>query len=351
MAILKNLTVNDTGFEQLPAGTTAQRPGTPTVGMVRFNTDTRVVEVYTSAGWVAYDDQQTATGGTISTAGGFTIHTFTSNGTFTPTYTGPVDVLIVAGGGAGAPGIGGGGGAGGLIYNQGVVVSGGTGYPVTIGPGGGAGPTNHGPDGPAGSPSSIFGITATGGGGGAGYYTPNNNSNTQGGSGGGGPGYGFGPGIRPGSTGTSGQGHPGGYGVHWPGTPAGTHYGGGGGGGAGEVGYNKYGNWPQAQAFDGNSSWDVTLAGISSGGNGMVNTMSGSATYYAGGGGGGNHGPGNNYGWAVNTGGLGGGGHGTGGNGNPATFYGGGGGGAHHPGNEQGGAGYQGIVIVRYKSS
>jgi hypothetical protein len=104
MATLKNVTISDTGFAQLPVGTTAQRPGSPTVGMVRFNLDTRVVECYTTAGWVAYDDQQTATGGTITTAGGYTVHTFTSSGTFVPTYTGPVDVLLVAGGGGGAAG-------------------------------------------------------------------------------------------------------------------------------------------------------------------------------------------------------------------------------------------------------
>ncbi len=34
-----NLTVAGTGFLQLPAGTTAERPTTPIVGMVRFNTD------------------------------------------------------------------------------------------------------------------------------------------------------------------------------------------------------------------------------------------------------------------------------------------------------------------------
>lgn len=346
MATLKNLTINDSGYLQLPTGTTAQRPASPANGMVRFNTDTRCVETYSSAGWVALDDQQTATGGTVSTFGGYTLHTFTSNGTFTPTYSGPVDVLVVGGGGGGAPGIGGGGGAGGLIFNQGQIVTAGTGYPISIGPGGSAGPTNHGPDGNQGTNTTALGNTANGGGAGAGYYSPNGNSPQVGGSGGGGPGFGYAGGIRPGPPGISGQGHPGGYGVHWPGTPAGTHYGGGGGGGAGQPGYNRAGNWDTRNWDD-----DLQMAGTASGGNGVALSLTGQSTYYAGGGGGGNHGPGNSYGYAPNQGGLGGGGYCTGGNGNPATYYGSGGGGAHHPGNEQGGAGYQGIVIVRYKSS
>ena len=54
MATLKNTTINDTGFLQLPAGTNAQRP-TPTTGMIRVNTNTTpyILEVYTGAtfGW------------------------------------------------------------------------------------------------------------------------------------------------------------------------------------------------------------------------------------------------------------------------------------------------------------
>jgi hypothetical protein len=351
MATLKNVTVNDTGYVKLPTGTTLQRPGSPTVGMVRFNTDLNMVEVYTAGGWRATDDSQSATGGTITTVGGWKIHTFTSADSFVPAYTGPVDALIIAGGGSGAPGIGGGGGAGGYIYNQGILVTGGNPYPITVGPGGAAGPTGHGPAGSPGTPSTALSITATGGGTGVGYYTNPGNNAYPGGSGGGGPGYGYGSGLRPRSEGIAGQGHPGGDGGHWPGTPAGTHYGGGGGGGAGESGYSRSGNWPTSAIDDGKTTWDPLLKGNASGGDGAASSISGTATYYAGGGGGGNHGPGNAYGWATNRGGLGGGGYMTGGNGNAATYYGSGGGGAHHPGNEQGGAGYQGIVIIRYRAN
>ena len=43
---------DSTGSLRLPAGTTAQRPGTPVVGMVRYNTDTNVFEVY-EGNWIA----------------------------------------------------------------------------------------------------------------------------------------------------------------------------------------------------------------------------------------------------------------------------------------------------------
>ena len=42
-----------------------------------------------------------ATGGTITYSGGYTIHTFTTNGTFTPSASGNVEVLVVGGGGGG----------------------------------------------------------------------------------------------------------------------------------------------------------------------------------------------------------------------------------------------------------
>ena len=38
MATLKNTIIDDTGYIQLPVGTTAQRPVSPVAGMVRFNT-------------------------------------------------------------------------------------------------------------------------------------------------------------------------------------------------------------------------------------------------------------------------------------------------------------------------
>jgi hypothetical protein len=42
---------SSTGGMFLPVGTTAQRPATPTVGMLRYNTSTNGVEVYNGSTW------------------------------------------------------------------------------------------------------------------------------------------------------------------------------------------------------------------------------------------------------------------------------------------------------------
>ena len=52
MATLKNTTINDTGYMQLPVGTTAQRPASPVNGMLRYNSTTSVIEMYLSGSWV-----------------------------------------------------------------------------------------------------------------------------------------------------------------------------------------------------------------------------------------------------------------------------------------------------------
>ena len=51
MATLKNLTINDTGYLQLPSGTTAERPASPSVGMLRYNTTTGLAETYSGSAW------------------------------------------------------------------------------------------------------------------------------------------------------------------------------------------------------------------------------------------------------------------------------------------------------------
>lgn len=51
MATLKNTTVNDTGFLTLPTGTTAQRPASPTNGMMRYNSSISSVEAYANGVW------------------------------------------------------------------------------------------------------------------------------------------------------------------------------------------------------------------------------------------------------------------------------------------------------------
>ncbi len=70
----------------LPAGTTAERPGTPATGMMRYNTTESQYEVYDGSDWKYF--AQTG-------------------------YSYSVEFLVVAGGGGGAADLGGGGGAGG----------------------------------------------------------------------------------------------------------------------------------------------------------------------------------------------------------------------------------------------
>ena len=55
MATLKNTVVNDTGFIQLPSGTTAQRPASPSQGMIRWNTSLGRMEYYNGTVWVYAD--------------------------------------------------------------------------------------------------------------------------------------------------------------------------------------------------------------------------------------------------------------------------------------------------------
>jgi len=62
-----------------------------------------------------YTPVLSGSGGTETTVGDYTVHTFTSSGTLTLTGSGYADVLVVAGGGGGGGGrAGGGGGAGGV---------------------------------------------------------------------------------------------------------------------------------------------------------------------------------------------------------------------------------------------
>lgn len=142
----------------------------------------------------------TATGGTITTSGAYTIHTFTSSGTFTVVQgmgDETVEYTVVAGGGSsgccGTGGGGGGGGAGGFLEGSFTNFSAGS-YNVSVGAGGST--YNNGGN------SSFHTVTAIGGGRGA---TSGGGSGASGGSGGGGN-----PINGSGGAGTSGQGNRGG---------------------------------------------------------------------------------------------------------------------------------------------
>ena len=271
-----------------------------------------------AAAQTAYESSDTtpsakATGGTITYDGNYVVHTFLSDGTFTPLQAFDVEYLVIAGGGGGGSNHGAGGGAGGFLTDTGHGVTA-KAYSITVGGGGAGGGT--GSSGTVGEDSVFDTITSDGGGYGGGY----GKDGGDGGSGGGGGGK-----LPYGDAGsaTAGQGHDGG------GTT--TDYGGAGGGGAGVAG-----------------SVSGTQDAGGDGGNGTESSISGSSVTYAGGGGG------NGYKADGGAGGTGGGGYGGQyGNGEymgtvGEANTGGGGGGNFFSTYLQGMDGGSGIVIIKY---
>jgi hypothetical protein len=254
-----------------------------------------------------------AVGGTVTTGGGYTYHTFLTSGSFTPTasITG-AEVLVVAGGGGSGNAACGGGGAGGLVYVSGQSFSSGTNYAAVVGAGGKHLGDSNGANGSA---SRFASGTIAVGGGGGGYPAGGN----TGGSGGGAHREGGG------GAGTAGQGNAGANGTNAGGSNA------GGGGGAGEAGQVVNTSGQGGGGGKGSNAYSAWATA----------TGTGQAGYYAGGGGG------RSTTGAV--GGLGGGGSGIGGSSalaNGRANTGGGGGGASESSNF--GNGGSGIIIVRY---
>jgi hypothetical protein len=269
--------------------------------------------------------------GTITTDGSYTVITFNSDGTFTPTSAFDVEWLVMAGGGAGGFSVGGGGGAGGYRTGTGHGVTA-KNYAITVGAGG-ARTTTNGTVGANGSDSVFDTITSTGGGGGG---CADAASAGHGGSGGGGAGYAYttkGNGNTPSITPITGetttvQGYDGGTGV------ASTTTGCGGGGGSSAVGGSGAGG------TSGN------------GGAGTSSSITGSAVTRAGGGGS------SHWNGSAGTGGSGGGTDGArggaSGTANAGDNTGSGGGGFTEVGgtpSNGAGAGGSGVVIVRFLTS
>jgi hypothetical protein len=256
-----------------------------------------------------------ATGGTVTTANGYKIHTFTSVGStnFVVTSGGSVQVLVVGGGGAGGGNVGGGGGAGGAVFNSAFSLSAGT-YSVTVGNGGAIDSgTNQGQNGGS---SSFSNITVVGGGAGGVY---GGYAGLAGACGGGaGNNFTFGTG----SVGFNG------------GATSGIC--GGGGGGMGSVG-------TAGSGYNGGA-----------GGAGATYTIGGQSYTVCGGGGGAGYNVAGTNG-VGGSGGSGGGATGTtvdnnaGGTNSATPNSGGGGAGGTNNGNDYASAGASGIVIIAYK--
>jgi hypothetical protein len=289
---------------------------------------------------------RSASGGSVSYDGPYAVHTFTGDGTFTPDFSGTIEVLVVAGGGGGGSHVGGGGGGGGLISRTAYSVIAETPFSVIIGAGGAGGPADV--RGSNGSNTYFGSATAIGGGGGGTWGGAGDPNGRAGGSGGGASGT---QGVQYASGGTSitAQGNAGGN----VGPRSGSNATGAGGGGAGG-----------AAASRADSSDPTKLNGA----DGLPFSILGTTYYFAGGGG-----PGAYYAVEGGDGGKGGGAGGastgsTGGTGDTksinsasngatgsastggsgATNSGGGGGGGAGGSAGIGGPGGSGIVIVRY---
>jgi hypothetical protein len=255
-AAIYDVLTNATGYFDLPAGTTAQRPASPAAGMVRFNTTTGFGEIYNASvgQWLIFGTSPIIT----------------------------VEYLVVAGGGAAGNGNGsgyesGGGGAGGLLTGSFANIATNASLPITVGGGGG---------GANGSNSVFNDVTAIGGGRGA----SGGSAGSSGGSGGGGTH----PGTA-GGSGTAGQGNNGGSG-------AASGAGGGGGrgaagaaasqstGGAGGVGLQSSISGSAVYYAGGGGGGGGSAAaggGLGGGGSGSTGSPGGNATANTGGGGGG----------------------------------------------------------------
>lgn len=274
-----------TGYFGLPAGTTAQRPGSPAAGFTRFNTTLGYIEYYDGAAW--WQTNQT--------------RTFSA------------DYLVIAGGGAGGGYISGGGGAGGVVQGT-IALTPGSTYTAVVGAGG-TNTIGNNSVGGRGTDSTFTGVTTAVGGGGGAAGGGGAGSATSGGSGGGG---GSTTASLAGAAGTSGQGFAGGTS---PG--AAVRYPSGGGGGSAAVGESPVNTSAIGGAGGAGISSSITGVAISyAGGGGGANTAS-LPGGLGGDGGGGNGGAFNNAGGYIgsstsgtaNTGSGGGGGRGNGGSG------------------------------------
>ena len=331
------LTVNPNGTEKINGGIAGA-----SIGLSAEGQGVTFVYIDSTVGWRSVQENEfntagenyiVATGGTITTSGSCTIHTFTGPGTFcvsslaTTPANNQVSYMVVAGGGGGGGRHGGGGGAGGFRENKspttpytasplegaGAITVTATAFPITVGGGGTAGNRAPNTAGTSGAVSTFSTITSAGGGAGHTYAT---NPALAGGSGGGGG--------HPQCSWTNGaagntppvsppQGNAGG-------NSGGPAYSGGGGGGATAVGVGANG-----------------CGGA--GGAGATTSINGTPTAFGGGGGGGFY---DTTGTTPQPGGTGGGGNGGGGpNGSPVastagtanTGGGGGGYGGTNPGN------------------
>lgn len=346
------------------------RPNFGVIGQAQYKTNTSTGTVLSTSDYVNNKviaatgtpaqgvDAVNGDGGTITYSGNYKIHTYTGSGTFTPSFTGNVELMMIGGGG----GAGGlitpsvsihGGSSGGMIYYgvdqwpfktaSSITLTAGTNYTITIGAGG-SWTTGNIRLTIGGSTTLVGGalnLTAYGG------ICGRRNSQA---SGAGAGGY-FNPYTSTDLNNTNGNPAPG------QGYPGGYDYGsdtypdkiGAGGGGVGQPG--GYGGGQEYGVY---TTLGYQIHATGQGGNGFITSISGTVSYYGGGGAAASRqaASGTYYG---PMGGMGGGGRGsgivssvyyTGDSGSPNTGGGGGGGSS----STIGGNGGSGIVIIRYSN-
>jgi hypothetical protein len=240
-----------------------------------------------------------------------------------------VELLVVGGGGGAGSLRGGGGGGGGYISVPSFNVAAGSSVAITVGVGGAKGYDNAGTGvhATSGTNSSFGSAHIAIGGGGGGSYGGGPQNGYAGGSGGGGANQSSSANTGFGGTATAGQGFAGGNSR----CGGGGEVSGGGGGGAGGPGSNG------SSGSCGSCSNRPYNPG--SGGNGIQNSISGTAVWYSGGGGGGGLGGNCSSGFNIS---------GANGQGGGQASYGGGGQCKVVSGSFQTENGGPGIVIVKY---
>lgn len=146
----------------IPVGTTAERPTSPSLGTMRFNTTNNALEWWSGEAWISISRPLTPTNRTVITSS-TTYNRINSNAS-------ELRVTVVGGGGGGGSGYcscpGGNGGFGGIAYV--VIPNPGSSYAVTVGGGGFAAQSsgqryNTGVNGGPGGASSFGSIVAGGG--------------------------------------------------------------------------------------------------------------------------------------------------------------------------------------------
>ncbi len=311
----------------------------------------------------------TPTGGSITTNGGYTYHTFTSSGTFTVStgFTPNINIFMMGGGGGGGSWVPGGGGAGGCVnVESGTLSTTAQAYTVTVGagglgminPGGYAWPTANvnaitGNDTTFREAGGTYALTAIGGGRGGSYDGQSNPAIGHGQSGGCGGGKGRSSMNNGGGVQTSASTSP--LGISVSANSRAYGIGNAGGSSSSNEGYGQEGGGGLTNSERGSGSgkhgiefnW-VSFLNI---GTNSSNTAS-SGGYFGGGGGCGNH-----SGGTVGSGGDGGGATGRSNSATKApsgfanTGGGGGGGGRGGGSYSEGGNGGSGVVIIRYTLS